>query len=424
MSLSDIALIIGLIFLEVLIVRLVDTIWPEIKTIIIIGAIIVDIALIAFLSSVGQKTTASITSHLEGNVVPHQITLLGEYENLGDDADLWVYVYSPSTGKYNFYEAALYYSAQRWEVRGLLVGADDENDAGKPFELGVLSADRQTSQQLRQETNEIPEDAILVSKIMTVNRIGEIVLAAPAPTTVAQPTRIPALGIGSTRIRKTDEAVMMYVPVGEFDMGSDDGNSNEQPIHPVTVDEFWIDQTEVTNEQYEHCVADGQCNESRYADDNTYNGAQQPVVGVSWNDADEYCSWVGSRLPTEAEWEYAARGVDSNSYPWGDESPNADLLNYNQNVGKTTAVGSYSPDGDSWVGASDMAGNVWEWTNSLHQPYPYNGRDGREDINSTNIRVFRGGSWYFNDYSIRAAIRNSSDPANRYNFIGFRCVQE
>jgi len=272
-------------------------------------------------------------------------------------------------------------------------------------------------------------DAVETTTIAIAEPTEEQVTVAVVETPTATPkpptmTRAPAEGIGRTNTRAKDEAVMMYVPAGEFYMGSDNGNSNEQPVHIVTTGEFWIDQTEVTNGQYERCVADGQCEESSYADNNDFNGAQQPVVGVSWYDANAYCSWVNGRLPTEAEWEYAAKGTDGNIYPWGNELPNANLFNYNKNVGKTTAVNSYSPNGDSWIGASDMAGNVWEWTSTLYQPYPYDANDGREDMDSTNVRVLRGGSWGLKDSLARTASRFDLNSDFRYDSFGFRCVQE
>ncbi|MCA9712820.1 MAG: formylglycine-generating enzyme family protein, partial [Myxococcales bacterium] len=167
--------------------------------------------------------------------------------------------------------------------------------------------------------------------------------------------------LGDTWERLTDGMVMVYVPAGSFLMGSlgsdPDAENDELPQHRVALDGFWLDRTEVTNFQYGRCVADGDCRESSYADDADWNGRQQPVVGVSWDDAVAYCAWAGGQLPTEAQWEYAARGPESLKYPWGNDAPDETLLNYSLSVGGTTEVGSY-PAGASWVGALDMAGNV------------------------------------------------------------------
>ncbi|MCP4360479.1 MAG: formylglycine-generating enzyme family protein [Chloroflexi bacterium] len=221
---------------------------------------------------------------------------------------------------------------------------------------------------------------------------------------------------------------MVYVPSGTFSMGSNDSSGDERPVHDVTLDAFWIDQTEVTNEQYELCVADGECEKSTYAGDSDFNGDQQPVVGVDWNDAEVYCTWVGGRLPTEAEWEYAARGPEGSTYPWGDNSPTCDLLNYwddNACVGKTSAVGSYSSEGDSWVGASDMAGNVWEWVNDWYDSDYYANSSTNNPTGPSNgkYKVLRGGDWYsLADDDARSSYRNFNRRTVRNDSFGFRCA--
>ncbi len=165
-------------------------------------------------------------------------------------------------------------------------------------------------------------------------------------------------------------------------MGSEEGDEDEQPVHEVTLDAFWIDRTEVTNAQFAGCVADGACqppSETSSSTRDPYYGndefADYPVIYVSWNDASEFCEWAGGRLPTEAEWEYAARGPESFTYPWGNNGPSTSLLNFDTNVGDTSEVGSY-PDGASWVGALDMAGNVWEWVNDWYDSGYYQNSPG------------------------------------------------
>jgi formylglycine-generating enzyme required for sulfatase activity len=242
-----------------------------------------------------------------------------------------------------------------------------------------------------------------------------------------QPTANHPPGIGSTMISEKDGMVMVFVPAGEFTMGSDTGESDEKPAHTVTLDAFWIDQTEVTNAMYAKCISDGGCtppsSSKSYTHDSYYGNliyVDYPVIYVNWNQANAYCEWVGRRLPTEAEWEKAARGMDRGIYPWGNDAPKDTLLNYKSNVGDTTEVGKY-PAGASAYGAYDMAGNVWEWVSSLYRPYPYSADDGREGLTASESRVLRGGAWYDFDSDVRSADRNWDDPTYSNDNFGFRC---
>jgi formylglycine-generating enzyme required for sulfatase activity len=223
--------------------------------------------------------------------------------------------------------------------------------------------------------------------------------------------------------------VMVYVPAGSFMMGSDpaadpDAFSNEQPQHEVELDGFWIDQTEVTNEQYNRCVAEGDCDRSEFEDNAEFNSDDQPVVGVSWFDAESYCEWAGGQLPTEAQWEYAARGEEGHLYPWGDEF-DCSIVNIRScgDFRFTSPVGTY-PDGASWVKAFDLAGNVWEWTADWYDEdyYGDSPSSNPDGLPSGNLKVLRGGSWFINAADARSANRNADFPDVRSLSKGFRCA--
>ena len=265
----------------------------------------------------------------------------------------------------------------------------------------------------------------------------------PEPTEVSvQPPTNPSLG--DTWTRPADEMAMVYVPTGEFEMGSTAGNIDEQPVHTVALDGFWIDRTEVANAQYLRCVEAGGCEAPGRGNYEFKDPARtdHPKVSVEWSEAEAYCEWAGARLPTEAEWEYAARGPDRREYPWGDEFEGA-RLNYcdancpawsteqtgsmpdetvDDSYEETAPAGNY-PDGASWCGPLDMAGNVGEWVADWHGEYPAERQENPTGPTSGEGRVLRGGSFIGPPNFVRGACRfGTLFPSS--SFIGFRCARD
>jgi formylglycine-generating enzyme required for sulfatase activity len=223
-----------------------------------------------------------------------------------------------------------------------------------------------------------------------------------------------------------DGATMIKIPAGTFIMGSNDGGDDEKPMHQPYLSEYYIDKYEVTNRQYKQfCDATGRS----YPSDPDFAGMpgyftsepDYPVVNVSWDDAAAFAAWTGKSLPTEAQWEKAARGTDGRKYPWGDAEPDPERCNFNSNLGKTAAVGSY-PSDVSPCGCMDMAGNVTEWCNDWYNYYG-SANDDPQGSPSGSYRVNRGGSWYGGAAWSRCAIRSGSVPASRNLSIGFRCAR-
>jgi formylglycine-generating enzyme required for sulfatase activity len=218
---------------------------------------------------------------------------------------------------------------------------------------------------------------------------------------------------------------MVLIPAGSFLMGIDGNDLDQRPQHEVYLDAYWMDLTEVTNAQYLACVDDGGCKppgEAQYYRDQSLR--DHPVAYVTWFDARDFCQWAGKRLPTEAEWEKAARGTDGRIFPWGDTPANDRLANYNDNVHKSTPVGSY-PVGVSPYGLQDMAGNVWEWVNDwyLIDYYRTSVRENPAGPDTGDRKVLRGGSWFsLVDIVLRTHIRKKRAPEIRDYGTGFRCV--
>ncbi len=296
-----------------------------------------------------------------------------------------------------------------------------------------------------------PPAVELATTTSTFTVVPEVISSETiTPTTVVvippTATSTPVLGIGSTWTRPADNMTMVYVPEGEFEMGSNDGEVYETPVHYVYLDAFWIDQTEVTNAMYASCVNAGVCQPpSNFSSStrNSYYGNSQygnyPVIYVDWNQADAYCEWTGGHLPTEAEWEKAARGTDARTYPWGNDfsckngnfDDESKLSSYVIPGGKncdgyedTSPVGAFA-SGLSPYGAFDMAGNVWEWVADYYHQYYYemSTTANPRGPDSGSYRVVRGGSWYDGDFFERSTYRGGSKPTFSDLGIGFRCVR-
>jgi formylglycine-generating enzyme required for sulfatase activity len=233
---------------------------------------------------------------------------------------------------------------------------------------------------------------------------------------------IEALGPAPT-LRTEDGAAMVLVPAGAFLMGSDDAD-DEKPRHQVVLDGFYIEVYEVTNALYKQFVQATGRVAAASSKDQRVNPDAQPVVGVSWHDADAYCRWAGKRLPTEAEWEKAARGTDGRKYPWGDQWDASRANSAEGGLGKTSPVGSY-PAGVGPYGAHDMAGNVREWVADWYEAEYYKRSPERnpKGPDSGLMRVLRGGSWYYGPVYLRAAGRYDLTPDFRNDGIGFRCAR-
>lgn len=293
----------------------------------------------------------------------------------------------------------------------------------------------------------------------------------PTGTTVPSPTSLPTRSLAETptqtgqaslstasppqefvnlRVSSIDGMPQVYIPAGTFRMGGFDARAapDEFPSHEVTLDTYWMDQLEVTNAMYQLCVSAGVCTlpqdlgtarKSYYFYNPEFK--DYPVVYVTWGQAKAYCEWAERRLPTEAEWERAARGDDMRTFPWGEDKPDHRFANFNMLVTDTSRVGSY-PLGASPFGNLDMAGNVAEWTNDFYSPAFY--ASALEMINPTGpasssnwMRVVRGGSLGDAEINIRVSKRSSvrgsilnavrGSDAYLGDFsprIGFRCAQD
>ena len=242
----------------------------------------------------------------------------------------------------------------------------------------------------------------------------------PAPPTITPvPTPLP------TQIWGAPGMSMRLVPAGEFTMGSDTSGDDEKPAHKVTLPDYYMDEHEVTNSLYQACVKANVCKEPTnkasathpdYYSNSKY--ADYPVIYVDWNMAYTYCAYRKAHLPSEAEWEKAARGTDQRTYPWGEgiDTPLANYIN-----GDTSRVGSY-PTGLSPYGMADMAGNAWEWVADWYDVYP-GGNPASSQYFGQKYRVLRGGSWYDEPSFLRVTNRGRDIPERITSTIGFRCAK-
>jgi len=257
-------------------------------------------------------------------------------------------------------------------------------------------------------------------------------MEAQAPDKLALPDNLPTptLGIGSVMTRETDGMEMVYVPAGDFVMGSD-ADCGDGPAHDVYLDAYWIDKYEVSNAQYALCVSTGACTgpsqSDSYTRSNYYGNPEYdnyPVIYVSWQQAQDYCQWAGGDLPTDAQWEKAARGTDSRTYPWGDASPTCSLANFHSEnfcVGDTSPVTDYEA-GASPYGALNMAGNVKEWVYDWYGFYEREYQTNPVGPSSGLGRVLRGGSWNDIYKGICTASRVGLNVNRNDHWLGFRCV--
>lgn len=312
------------------------------------------------------------------------------------------------------------------------------------------------------------QTAIAETQVAIDQTHAAIPTVVPTKTPVPTPTFTPTIAPGATQASSHDGMVLVYVPAGEFTMGSDNEDyGDHKPAHIVYLDAFWIDRTEVTNSMFETFV-----NQSGYKTDaeeyghsrafnpdihrwsyfirgadwrhpqgpnsSLLNLSEHPVVNVSWKDAQSYCEWAGRRLPTEAEWEKAARGTDARIYPWGDQPLAGNLLNFrdvnlnmdladrsvNDGYQFTAPVGSY-PSGASPYGVLDMSGNVAEWVKDWFSPtyYSESPKSNPTGPVSGKAYVTRGGSWGSIELLVRSYYRDwfSMELDHSTDTLGFRC---
>lgn len=232
---------------------------------------------------------------------------------------------------------------------------------------------------------------------------------------------------------------MVLIPKGPFYIGSSekdidwivetffaesrDWYLDETPSQALYLNQFFIDKYEVTVGKYQKFLEETRRTKPKHLDNPKYNSPNQPIIGVTWQDAADYCSWLGKRLPTEAEWEKAARGDDGRRYPWGNDVDikKANVRGTKDSFRYSSPVGNF-PEGQSPYGVMDMAGNVFEWTQDWYKPFP--GNESRNDLYEQRLKVVKGGSWKANMDLARSALRGKRFPYQSADHVGFRCVKD
>lgn len=252
------------------------------------------------------------------------------------------------------------------------------------------------------------------------------VVTAPPPAAFGKPTPTREGPAIAAFVLEASESTMVKIPAGPFIMGSGNADPDESPPHEVTLSAFQIDRFEATNEEFRAFVqatgyqVDAEKAAQRNWKERVTDKANHPVVMVSWNDAAAYCEWMGKRLPTEEEWEKAARGTDKRIYPWGNQFDDSRANVKLAGLRGTAAVGSF-PAGASPYGVEDMAGNVWEWTSSPYRGYP--GSTYKDPYYGERLKVTRGGGWFDDERQVRTTNRSAANPSTANDDIGFRCVK-
>ncbi len=394
------------------------------------------------LSGVREETQAQIEEFLQGVTDAHYVgnAYIGRLESVVAESER----YTPNEQKGARLALALFEVA--------LLGTTPESVQARIANLPEPKVDlppersigQKVVQQVRPELGNLPQ--------VTHPRFCRRVLFVLDQAELYSSPQVIAVNLALDEIegweREEFEPETVRVPAGPFLMGSADDDSEakdeEKPQHTVELEAYRIGRYPVTNVQYQTFVQETGYQSPEHWSDSDYpeKKADHPVVNVSWDDAMTYCRWLSDktgknyRLPTEAEWEKAARGTSGQIYPWGDEFDQNNCNSSENDIDDTTPVDQYSPTGDSPYGATDMAGNVWEWTLSLWgqdqgEPefkYPYNFEDGRENLETQGHRVLRGGSGFYrwDQATVQATFRGKGardvgqDRGFRVGVFGFR----